>query len=262
MELAPYVEALLVASDDPLPASELARILRARAAEWEGEQDENSGLDPSQGADEEEKAWFEQLLKVQDSDVIEALKHLNEAYEADKRSFRVLERAKGWKIYTLPEFGDYVRLLFPGQKPKRLSSPAMETLAVIAYRQPVTKAAIEAVRGVASDGMVQKLLDLELIKIGGRADLPGRPLLYETTDHFFEHFGIKSPDELPNARELRGMELPEGEETPEGETESENQPSLAEAPITSDETEPAVVTESETEEEPETEVQDNSEIEA
>jgi segregation and condensation protein B len=85
----------------------------------------------------------------------------------------------------------------------------METLAIIAYRQPITKAAIEAVRGVACDGMIQKLLDRDLIRIGGRAELPGRPLLYETTDLFFEHFGIRSIDDLPNATELRKVKLPE-----------------------------------------------------
>jgi segregation and condensation protein B len=90
-----------------------------------------------------------------------------------------------------------------------MSGPAMETLAIIAYRQPITKAAIEAVRGVACDGMLQKLLDRDLIRIGGRAELPGRPLLYETTDLFFEHFGIRSIDDLPNAAELRKMKLPD-----------------------------------------------------
>jgi segregation and condensation protein B len=94
-----------------------------------------------------------------------------------------------------------------------MSGPAMETLAIIAYRQPITKAAIEAVRGVACDGMIQKLLDRDLIRIGGRAELPGRPLLYETTDLFFEHFGIRSIDDLPNATELRKVKLPEAKET-------------------------------------------------
>jgi segregation and condensation protein B len=124
----------------------------------------------------------------------------------------ILERPKGWKLYTRPEFGEFVRQLFPGRKPERLSGPAMETLAIIAYRQPITKAAIEAVRGVACDGMIQKLLDRDLIRIGGRAELPGRPLLYETTDLFFEHFGIRSIDELPNASELRKIKLPEATE--------------------------------------------------
>jgi segregation and condensation protein B len=128
------------------------------------------------------------------------------------RAFTIIERPKGWKLYTRLEYGDFVRQLFPGRKPERMSGPAMETLAIIAYRQPITKAAIEAVRGVACDGMIQKLLDRDLIRIGGRAELPGRPLLYETTDLFFEHFGIRSIDDLPNASELRKVKLPEPEE--------------------------------------------------
>ena len=237
MELTAIIEALMVASDDPLPSAELARLIRARIAEQEDEllaQSEEKGDDYAEKPEEsaaEPVALSEDLKKlaeVSDLDVIEAIGKLNESYAETGRSFRALERAKGWKIYTSPEFGDFVKHLFPGRKPKRLSGPAMETLAVVAYRQPVTKAAIDAVRGVSSDGMLQKLLDLELVKIGGRADLPGRPLLYETTDYFFEHFGIKSPEELPNALELRTMELPEAEEEVAEDTAStEEQPPLA-----------------------------------
>ena len=234
MELKAIVEALMVASDDPLPASEIARLIRARVAESEDEAlaaaEEGQGGQGGQGdytpkddasaeaapATSEPEA-IKAFAELTDLEVVEAIHQLNEAYESTGRSFRALERAKGWKIYTSPDFGEFVKHLFPGRKPKRLSGPAMETLAVIAYRQPVTKAAIDAVRGVSSDGMLQKLLDLELVKIGGRAELPGRPLLYETTDYFFEHFGIKSPEELPNALELRNMELPE----PEGEEEAD-----------------------------------------
>jgi segregation and condensation protein B len=91
----------------------------------------------------------------------------------------------------------------------------METLAIIAYRQPVTKSALEAVRGVSCDGMLQKLLDRELVKISGRADLPGRPLLYATTELFLEHFGITDIEDLPNIGELRKVELPDGTEDEE-----------------------------------------------
>jgi segregation and condensation protein B len=96
----------------------------------------------------------------------------------------------------------------PEAKPTRLTGPQLETLAIIAYRQPVTRADIEAVRGVAVDSVVQLLLERSLIKIAGRADVPGRPLLYETTEYFLQHFGIKSVDELPNAAELKRVELP------------------------------------------------------
>jgi segregation and condensation protein B len=93
-------------------------------------------------------------------------------------------------------------------RPTRLSPPALETLAIVAYRQPITKGDIEAIRGVTVDGVMQKLLDLGLVKIAGRAEIPGRPLLYETTLHFMEHFGLRNLNELPNASELRSLVLP------------------------------------------------------
>ena len=121
-----------------------------------------------------------------------------------------------------------MKLLFPGRKPERLSPPAMETLAIIAYRQPVTKSALEAVRGVSCDGMLQKLLDRELIKISGRADLPGRPLLYATTELFLEHFGITDIEELPNIGELRKVELPDGTEEDGNDAEKQEHPTSTE----------------------------------
>jgi segregation and condensation protein B len=251
--LSAIVEALLVASDDPLPLSELARLIRARIAELEDEalaansphdkKKEESSEDYT--AEEVEIATVSPELRAfaeaTEEDIRDGISELNKDYEVTGRAFLILERAKGWKLYTTPDYGGFVKHLFPGRKPKRLSAPAMETLAVIAYRQPVTKAAIDAVRGVSSDGMLQKLLDLELVKIGGRAELPGRPLLYETTDFFFEHFGITSPDELPNALELRNMDLPDAaeeeeenasEETASDDVSSEDiqQATLAETP--------------------------------
>jgi segregation and condensation protein B len=90
----------------------------------------------------------------------------------------------------------------------RLTPPSLETLAIVAYRQPITRADIEAVRGVAVDGVLQNLMERGLVKIGGRAEVPGRPLLYETTQFFLEHFGLRDLDELPNAEELRTRYLP------------------------------------------------------
>ncbi|MEO1835538.1 MAG: SMC-Scp complex subunit ScpB [Akkermansiaceae bacterium] len=220
MDLSAVIEALLIASEEPLPSSELARLVRARLADIEdggAEEDEDYGK-AGELADD-----LKQLSAIDEEAVIEAISNLNKKYDRSKRSFSIIERSKGWKIYTQPEYGGFIRQLFPGLKPRRISPPAMETLAIIAYRQPVTKASIEHVRGVSTDSILQKLLDRELVKIEGRADLPGRPLLYATTDFFFEHFGIKSIDELPNSAELRAVELPEppapeeGEEGDEGE---------------------------------------------
>ena len=101
-----------------------------------------------------------------------------------------------------------MRGLFPAAKPQRLSPPALETLAIIAYRQPITRADVEAVRGVAIDSVLQSLMERGLVKIAGRAEVPGRPLLYETTQFFLEHFGLRNLDELPNADELRRRYLP------------------------------------------------------
>lgn len=245
MQLPAIIEALLTASEAPLPTSELARLVRARCAEIADERaDENPDTGEDAGdyskaeniqsppntpdtsthpSDEEaspdsSELDYLALQKTDDDQIIEAINALNDAYLEANRAFTILERAKGWKIYTTPAYADFVRQLFPGQKPRRLSGPAMETLAVVAYRQPITKSAIEAVRGVSCDGMLQKLLDQELIHIQGRADLPGRPLLYETTELFFEHFGVKSVQDLPNSQELRNVPLPEAPEETEKET--------------------------------------------
>jgi segregation and condensation protein B len=107
-----------------------------------------------------------------------------------------------------------------------LSAPALETLAIVAYRQPITKADIEAIRGVTVDGVLQKLLDAGLMKVAGRAEVPGRPLLYETTHHFLEHFGLKNLDELPNASELRQVALPKANEPELGLSEQKQEPNL------------------------------------
>lgn len=213
MHLTSIIEALVTASDEALNSEEIARLIRARAAEADDlrARQLEDGESPADLPD-----WLAGLTDVTAEQVIAAIAQLNADYESSGRAFALAERAKGWRIFTRAEYGDFVKQLFPGRKPERLSAPAMETLAIIAYRQPITKAAIEAVRGVSCDGMLQKLLDRELVRIGGRAELPGRPLLYETTELFYEHFGIRSIDDLPNSGELRKVKLPE----PESETES------------------------------------------
>lgn len=209
MQLSAIVEAFLIASQEPLASEEIARLVRSRVAEAEDQKarEIEDGKEPAPLPE-----WLTALAATSAEQVVEAIATLNHIYQETARAFTILERPKGWKLYTKVEYGDFVRQLFPGRKPERMSGPAMETLAIIAYRQPITKAAIEAVRGVACDGMIQKLLDRDLIRIGGRAELPGRPLLYETTDLFFEHFGIRSIDDLPNASELRKVKLPDPEE--------------------------------------------------
>ncbi len=249
MDLSAIIEAILIASEQPLASNELARLVRARVAEAEEAlqvKNEDAALDEKSRVEsstsdaksstvndsENLPVWLAALAPTSQNQVIKAIADLNQNYLLNGRSFAIIERSSGWKIYTNPEYADFVRQLFPGQKPQRLSGPAMETLAIIAYRQPITKAAMEAVRGVSCDGMLQKLLDRELICIGGRAELPGRPLLYETTELFFEYFGIKNVDDLPNASELRSVKLPEPEpESSESKKSSADDSSADKEPI-------------------------------
>jgi len=231
MDLASIIESLLVASESPLPTSELARLIRSRATEFTDDAITEESEERPQPEGAEAELDMVKLALTTDEEVEAAITTLNKSYDENGRSFTLAQRSnKGWKLYTRAEFGGFVGGLFPGRKPERLSAPAMETLAITAYRQPITKSALEAVRGVSCDGMLQKLLDRELVRIEGRADLPGRPLLYATTDLFLEHFGIADIEELPNIGELRKVELPSGEEeAPEGENEDENKAQATEA---------------------------------
>ena len=229
MDLSSILESLLVASESPLQSSELARLVRARAAEFSEDSITENPENAPAPESPERVLDLEALAQIGENEVKNALVELNKIYETSGRSFVVAERSKGWKIHTRADYAGFVKLLFPSRKPERLSPPAMETLAIIAYRQPVTKSALEAVRGVSCDGMLQKLLDRELVKISGRADLPGRPLLYATTELFLEHFGITNIEELPNIGELRKVELPDGTEEDDDEEKQEQTTSTEEA---------------------------------
>ena len=186
------VEALVFASPKPITVDEIAKAIRGAAVETE-------------------ILTLHPMSEVKDADVSAALAELMAEYEQQGRAFQITEEITGWTMKTVRETADFVRQLYPEAKPTRLSGPALETLAIIAYRQPVTRADMEAVRGVAVDGVMQVLLDRNLVKIVGRAEVPGRPLLYSTTEYFLQHFGLKDVDELPNADELRRVPLPKAE---------------------------------------------------
>lgn len=183
------LEALLFASQKPLSPKEIATTLTSAAEYFEGEPEAA-------------------LAKVSESEIMESLHALQNEYSDLARAFQLVEQVSGWVLVSRIEYQVWVRQLFPEMRPTRLSAPALETLAIIAYRQPITKADVEAIRGVTVDGVMQKLLDAGLVKITGRAEIPGRPLLYVTSQHFMEHFGLKNLDELPNASELREVALP------------------------------------------------------
>ncbi len=182
------LEALLFASPKPLTLAEMRAALRS-AAEFTEEPMANT------------------LARSRDQDLLDALTALSAGYRQGGHAFALAETAAGWQFNSAAACAPWVRQLFPESRPARLSAAALETLAIIAYRQPVTRADVESVRGVDAGGVVQTLLDRALVHIAGRAELPGRPLLYQTTQLFLEHFGLRGVDELPAFDELRATLL-------------------------------------------------------
>jgi segregation and condensation protein B len=160
------------------------------------------------GAGAEDELTPNEFAKTKEAEVAAALEQLKIEYIEQQRTFQLVEKAEGWQLASDPQFARWVRQLYPAAKPARLTPPALETLAIIAYRQPITRADVEAVRGVAIESVLQTLMERGLVRIAGRAEIPGRPLLYETTQFFLEHFGLRNLDELPNSDELKRRELP------------------------------------------------------
>ncbi len=162
------LEALIFASPQPITAKEISRVLQGVPREdWERE-----------------------------------LAELRADYARDERGLQVVEVAAGYQITTRPEYHDWVRELLDPRTPTRLSIQALETLAVIAYKQPVTLPEIIELRGVKSGGVVKTLLEKRLIRITGRKEVVGRPILYGTTKQFLLHFGLKDLEELPKIEEF------------------------------------------------------------
>lgn len=142
----------------------------------------------------------------------EAVDRLNEQYEQTGRSFRIERVAGGYRVMTLPQHADAVAAYRSAGGSSRLSRSALETLAIIAYRQPITRAQIEAIRGVGSGEVVRTLLERRLIDIAGRAEEVGRPILYGTSKRFLEVFGLSSLKELPSVEDLAPPESPMAEQ--------------------------------------------------
>jgi len=200
------VEALVFASPQPITPREIGRVLVGVPKE----------------------AW------------LQALEELRVDYDRDERGLQLIEVAGGWQVTTRPEYNDWVRELLDPKTPTRLSIQALETLAVIAYRQPVTLPEIIDLRGVKSQGVVRTLLEKRLIRIVGRKEVVGRPMLYGTTKQFLLHFGLKDLGELPKIEEFaevlgeevdipglkRAIEAPRPVEVPLDENEGEAQITL------------------------------------
>ncbi len=205
MELKAVIEAILFASPKPLSARDLTRVLKTAA----------------QADDPETRAF----AKPKAREIEQALETLAAEHEAAERSYRLVCVAGAWQFVTRPDYAPWLQALM-GEKPRpaRLSQPALETLTIIAYRQPLTRAEIEQIRGVSVDGVMQTLMERGLIEQVGRADTPGRPMRYGTTALFLDSFGLRDLSDLPAADELRRLAV---EQPPELVTPD---PGLATAP--------------------------------
>ncbi len=190
MELKFILESLLFSAQKPLSPSELRDIFATAAA--------------ADDADTTVKG----LKKTKEADIIAALEELAKEHEAAARSYRLVCVAGSWQFVTQPEFAPWLKALVGVKaRPSRLSQPALETLAIISYRQPMTRAEIEQIRGVSVDGTMQTLLERGLVEQSGRAEVIGRPALYSTTTAFLEYLGLKSLEDLPAADELRRIPI-------------------------------------------------------
>lgn len=180
--LIPHIEALIFASDKPLTAMEMTELLNNAFGFME------------------DKLTLEQVQT--------GMEGIVSKYNADFYPFEVRESGGGWQFLSKREFHKTIAQLNGEKFLKRLSTAALETLAIIAYKQPITKGEIESIRGVSSDYSIQKLLEKELIIITGRNEnMPGKPLVYTTSRTFMDYFGINQPSDLPKLKEILGESL-------------------------------------------------------
>ena len=176
---------------------------------------------------QEIKSCLEEVMEVSftEEELLEAIGRLKERYEQDDYAFSINEIAEGYQFLTKPAFHNTVGAYLRQTTRRRLSRAALETLSIIAYKQPVTKTEMERIRGVSCDYSIQKLLEKELVAIVGRDEGPGRPLLYGTSEKFMDYFGLKSLGDLPKPKEFKesdfmiGEQAPIEEEVPEGSDE-------------------------------------------
>lgn len=169
------IEALIFSSDEPINPGEIIRSIK--------------GID---GED----------IQITSSEIEECINNLNKKYEENNISFRIITIANGYIFASDKEYAKYIGFLSSEKSKRRLSQAALETLAIIAYKQPVTKPELETIRGVNSDYILTTLLEKKLITITGRAETVGRPLLYCTTDEFLKYFALNKITDLPKPREI------------------------------------------------------------
>lgn len=206
--------ALMFSTSEPLSIKDIQAVITryhaendARAAAPKGGDEDADGPDGGQSVIEDIFAQVPTLLTA--TQIREAMEEISAELEESGAVYSLLQSSSGFKFAISKDYAEWVRLLRNDPRPQRLSRAALETLAIIAYRQPVTRAEIEAIRGVNADGAIGRLTEKELIYISGRADLPGRPLQYATTQNFLDYAGISSLEELPASDVLSPNQIAE-----------------------------------------------------
>ncbi|WPJ95511.1 SMC-Scp complex subunit ScpB [Coraliomargarita algicola] len=212
-DLKKTLEALLLSTAEPILLKDVVKVFARYHQEL------SEAQEAIKGEEDEDDIAIEIPSLVTQAQIREALEQLTEEAQAQNRAYRVVEGPNGYQMVTAPQFAEFVRLLRGAPRPMKLSPAALETLSIVAYRQPVTRAEMEAIRGVSVDSALHKLIELELVIVTGRAELPGRPIQYGTTDKFLEFTGIKELDELPASDVLSNHQIDEwmrrSEEEPE-----------------------------------------------
>ncbi len=170
-EIKRIIEALIFAADAPVPESRIRHVIE----------------------------------ELEPADIQRVVDELNAEYEQNRHAFKIVQIAGGFQLVTRPEFSNYVKLYYKGRTKSRLSRAALEALAIIAFKQPISRPEIDAIRGVNSDGVVKNLLERNLIHISGRSSAIGRALLYSTTPEFLRYFGINDIADLPKPREIEEL---------------------------------------------------------
>lgn len=184
-EIIPHIEVLIFASEKPLTSPDIVELINNTFG------------------------FLEERISTDQVDA--AVNGIKEKYDSEFYPFEVRESGGGWQFLTKKDYHQTIAQLNGDKFLKRLSNAALETLAIIAYKQPITKGEIESIRGVNTDYSIQKLLEKELILISGRSEnMPGKPLLYVTSKTFMDYFGINSPEDLPKIKEVLAEQLIEG----------------------------------------------------
>ena len=196
-ELKEIIGSLLFAAKKPVTAKEIRKALI--------------------GAGEKYGGAYEQFASLKEKEILAAIEELTKDLAKGATGLHIAEVAHGFRLQNNTACGPWVRTMLDKDRATRLSKPALETLAIVAYRQPVMRSEIESVRGVSVDSILRNLVELQLVKVVGRSELPGRPWMFGTTQRFLEHFGLKNLDDMPGMDELKRREE---QETRAGNTKS------------------------------------------